>query len=324
MAETRSPKVLVTGCSGFVGGHLVAALRDRVPEVEVVGTTHGVAGALDGTVRMVPLDVTDRAATEAVVAAERPDAVVHLAALSHVTDSAADPTRTLSVNLLGTLNLADAVLDHAPEARFLFVGSSEAYGRTLARWDRPLDEDAPFAPNNPYATSKAAADLLVGELAARRGLRAVRFRPFNHTGPGQDARFVVPAFARQIARIEAGAQEPVVRVGDLTARREFLDVRDVVRAYADAALRPEPMEGGLALNLATGRPVTIRSVLDTLIGLSGASIRVERDPNRMRPPEAGYAGGDASAAAALGWRATVPLETTLAAVLDSARHGRSG
>ena len=322
MATHSARKIFVTGCGGFVGGHLVNALRSCDPDVHIVGSVFdtSIAAPDAGPVEWVALDVTDQASVEERIRAARPDAVVHLAALSTVTDSVAVPTRTLETNLLGTLNLAQAVLAHAPQARFLFVGSSEAYGATLSHGSHPLDEDAPFAPTNPYATSKAAADLMIGEMAISRGLRSVRFRPFNHTGPGQDPRFVVPAFARQIARIEAGLQEPVLRVGDLTASRDICDVRDVVGAYTAAALGDPALAPGVALNLASGATVTIRQVLDTLVELSIAEVSIVQDADRVRPAEARYVGADISRAQRLlGWQPRRSLRATLTDTLNHFR-----
>ncbi len=174
---------------------------------------------------------------------------------------------------------------------------------------------------NPYATTKAAADLLLGEMA-EAGLQAVRFRPFNHTGPGQSTAFAVPSFAAQIAAIERGEREPVMRVGNLDARRDFLDVRDVVEAYLLAATASS-LPRGVVLNLASGEPRRIGDVLDALLRLSSVAIRVERDPALMRPSDVPVTAGNAARARALlGWRPSIPWETTLRDVLDD--HRRRG
>lgn len=316
--------ILVTGSTGFVGRHLVAALRARGTELRIVGTQQGGEGQMDigtlGVDQLLTLDVTVQQDVDHLVAETVPDVVIHLAALSHVQDAALAPRHTFAVNTIGTLNLADAVLRSAAESRFLYVGSAEAYGATLARWPVPVDEDAPLEPVNSYATSKAAADLMVGELAVRRGLQAVRFRPFNHTGPGQDARFVVPSFARQIARIEAGRQEAVLRVGTLTARRDMLDVRDVVNAYATAALMERPPAPGTIVNLASAGTSTIQSLLDRLLAMAIIPIGVEQDPALVRSPEQGYSGGDAGRAERLlFWNTNHSIEQTLRDVLDAFR-----
>lgn len=307
-------RILITGADGFVGRWLVEGLGQQMPDAHIIGASSA-APVMEG-VEGRACDVTDRAATDALIAGSRPDAVVHLAALSSVTQAQDAPLETWNVNLTGTLNLADAVLAHVPQARFLFAGSSESYGATFARWPGPLDEDAPLSPNNPYAASKAAADLAVGALAASEGLHAVRFRPFNHTGPGQDERFVIPAFASQIARIEGGRQEPVMQVGDLRARREFLDVRDIVNAYIAALTRPEPLPDGTVLNLATGNPIPVGDMLNQLIAMSQQEIAVKVDPERVRGEETPFAGGDARRAAdLLGWTPIFSLRKTLESVL---------
>jgi GDP-4-dehydro-6-deoxy-D-mannose reductase len=265
------------------------------------------------------LDITSRPEVDAAIADIRPTAVLHLAALAAQSDAEANPVRAWEVNVLGALNLARAVLEHAPEALFLFVGSSEAYGASFNLVDGPLSEDALLLPMNSYATTKAAADLLMGQFA-HRGLRAIRFRPFNHTGPGQTENYVVPAFARQVARIEKGLQEAVIEVGAIDGERDFLDVRDVVRAYAAAMMNPGDLERGIALNLASGRPQAIRSVLDRLIRLAGIEVEIRVDPARywqnmvMRTW-----GNNQRAKAVLGWEPAIAFDQSLADVLDDWR-----
>ncbi len=231
-------RILVTGAGGFVGRHLARTLREAFPEAEIVGTCLS-DPAVSG---LQSLDVLDQAQTEALVRAFQPHACIHLAAVASVGGVRSNPDHAWRVNLLGTVGLARAVLHYAPECRFVFASSAELYGRSF-RSGEPLDEDALPNPINPYAATKAAADLAVGALAAD-GLQAVRLRPFNHTGPGQSDDYVVAAFARQIARIEAGQQPPVLRVGALDPRRDFLDVRDVCEAYA-ACLRAPSLEPGI-------------------------------------------------------------------------------
>lgn len=312
-------RILITGVDGFVGGWLVAALRDALPDADLVGTSTAPGKSSVG-VRTVSLDLLDSASIDTVVAAERPSAVIHLAAVSTVAAARADSAGAMHVNLLGTMHLAESVLRHVPEARFVYVSSSDIYGRTFTERTVPLDEDAPLAPLNAYATSKAAADLLVGQLSASDRLRALRLRPFNHTGPGQDARFVVPSFGQQIARIECGLQPPVIRVGNLESFREFLDVRDVVRAYVCAVMAPIELCNGRAINLSCGRPIKVREMLDRLIALASTPVSVVVDPDRYRPETEHFAGGDARRAhQLLDWRPEIPLDATLGDVLDAER-----
>jgi GDP-4-dehydro-6-deoxy-D-mannose reductase len=257
-------------------------------------------------------------AVAALIAARRPAAVVHLAAVSAVGRSVHSPRQTWDVNLGGTLNLVLALQAHAPDAHLLFVSSAEVYGETFAE-GRPLREDEPLRPLNPYAASKAAAEVLVGQ-AARAGLFATIARPFNHTGPGQSADFVVPAFAAQIAAAEAGLAPPVVRVGDLEPTRDFLDVRDVADAYVRILERRRELPNGAVLNIASERSYRIGDVLQELLHLSKASIAVEVDQARLRPNAIMSVAGDASKARKLlGWEPALVLVETLRAVLDSAR-----
>ena len=309
-----SPRILVTGAGGFVGGWMTARLRAALPEAKVMGAGRGGADGLS-------LDVTQAAEVDALVARFRPTALVHLAGMASPVRAQAEPRAAWDVNLFGTLNLAEAMLRHAPEARFVQAGSSEVYGGSFNAAGGTVNEGALLAPLNPYATTKAAADLLLGEMAAA-GLHAVRVRPFNHTGPGQSTAFAVPAFASQIAAIERGEREPVLRVGNLDTRRDFLDVRDVVEAYLLAATVPG-LPRGIVLNVASGEPRRIGDVLDALLAMSGAVIRIERDPALMRPSDVPVTAGDAARARALlGWRPRIPWETTLRDVLDD--HRRRG
>ena len=304
------PRILVTGAGGFVGGWMTVRLRAALPGAEVMGA--GVAGG-------PALDVTQAAEVDALVGRFRPTAVIHLAGVSSPVRAWAEPRTAWDVNLFGTLNLAEAVIRHAPEARFVQAGSSEVYGGSFNAAGGTVDEGALLAPLTPYATTKAAADLLLGEMA-EAGLDAVRVRPFNHTGPGQATAFAVPAFAAQIAAIERGEREPVLRVGNLDARRDFLDVRDVVEAYLLAATVPG-LPRGVVLNVASGEPRRIGDVLDALLALSRAVIRVEHDPALMRLSDVPVTVGDAARARALlGWCPTIPWEQTLRDVLDDHRR----
>ncbi len=310
----RSTRILVTGAGGFVGGWMIRRLAVALPGAVVLPVGRGDQGGPS-------LDVTRTADVDAVVARFRPTVVIHLAGMSSLIQARAEHRAAWNVNLFGTLNLAEAVMRHVPDARFVQAGSSEVYGGSFNANGGTVDEDTPLAPLNPYATTKAAADLLLGEMA-ETGLQAVRFRPFNHTGPGQSTAFVVSSFAAQIAAIEHGEREPVMRVGNLDARRDFLDVRDVVEAYLLAATAPS-LPRGLVLNLASGEPRRIGDILDALLGLSSVPIHVERDPALMRPSDVPVTAGNAARARAqLGWRPSIPWEVTLSDVLDD--HRRRG
>ena len=302
MAATDPRRILITGASGFVGRHLLPALRTAYPAAEMFDAQ---------------FDVTDRTAVHNAVRDTRPDACIHLAAVSAVADARRDPDRAWRVNLHGTLDLARAVLEHAPDCRLLFASTSEIYGRSFQAGSA-LDESALPAPMNAYAATKAAADVALGAMA-NDGLRVVRLRLFNHSGPGQSDAFVLPAFARQIARIEAGLQAPPLRVGGLDSMRDFLDVRDVCRAYAGCV--SVDLAPGTILNIASGVPRRIGDVLDALLALAGLRTEVVTDAQRLRGTEIKSASGDASRARRLlGWVPAIPWTQTLADVLADWRQ----
>ncbi|OWU61402.1 epimerase, partial [Staphylococcus aureus] len=219
------------------------------------------------------------------------------------------------------LNMAFSVLSSAPDCKFIYASSSEVYGVTFEENNgRPVDERSLLQPKKMYGAAKAAADIAVGQMFYD-GLRSIRFRPFNHTGPGQADSFVVSAFAKQVAEIMEGRIKPVIEVGNLDAFRDFLDVRDVVRAYVTAALSEIPQAEGKVFNLASGRIVQIRTILETLIRLSGHDIEVAVSPERVRPLEVPVAFGDPKAARQVfNWYPTIDLEMTISSVLNYWRH----
>ena len=301
---TAAPqRILLIGGSGFVGQHLRIALSRAYPAAELRAPT---------------VDVRDVAAIAAMVAAEQPDVCVHLAAVATVAAAGQDEDLAWQVNLHGSLHLARALLRHAPACQMLFVSSADAYGGT-AGGAAPIDENTPLAPTNAYAATKAAADLALGSMAAH-GLRVVRLRPFNHTGPGQSADFVVPSFARQVARIAAGLQPPVLDVGNLDTWRDFTDVRDVCAAYVACIDRREALEPGTILNLCSGQARRIGDVLDELLALAGVTAEVRAARARLRSADARRGFGDAARARALlGWAPAIPWSRTLRDVLEDWR-----
>jgi GDP-4-dehydro-6-deoxy-D-mannose reductase len=307
--------ILVTGAAGFVGGHLLPALRAAFAGAPIVGT--GLAGDADEI-----LDITDRAAAARLLARLQPDFCIHLAGISAIGAAKADPGLAWDVNFHGTLNIAGGILAGAPACRMIFISSSECYGGSFRPGLR-LDESAPLAPMNLYAATKAAAEMALCALAAD-GLRLLRLRPFNHTGPGQREDFVVPAFAGQIARIEAGQAPPEIAVGALTPERDFLDIRDICAAYVASVAHFDSLPNNQVLNLCSGRAVTIGDVLGRLLALSRCPITVRQDPGRLRPVEIARATGDpARALAALNWQPRCSLDQTLRSVLEAARRGVS-
>jgi GDP-4-dehydro-6-deoxy-D-mannose reductase len=265
------------------------------------------------------MDVTDAAAVSAAIGRHKPTHVINLAGLAVPAVASANPKAAWQVHVHGVLNLAEAILDKAPDCWLLNAGSGLVYGES-AKSGLPLDENTLLAPVDEYAVTKAAADLALGALT-RRGLKAVRFRPFNHTGPGQAESFVIPAFAMQIAKIEAGLAPPVIRVGNLDVERDFLDVRDVVNAYALAVRHTVGFEEpGIILNIASGVPRCIGNILEWLLERSQVKISIEQDPMRLRPSDLPRIVGDASRLRQrLGWMPTHSFDETLAAVLNDCR-----
>jgi len=309
------PRVLITGSTGFVGAHLAQRLKTQFgAEIDVVLTSKEAEVGELGAVQA--LDITDEGAVARAVDSIRPTHLVHLSAISAPAEAASDPRLAWEVNTLGTRAVAEAIVRYAPDCRLVYASTGLIYG-AAATVDRPFTEDSLLAPVSEYAVTKAAADLLVGAMA-RRGLKSVRLRLFNHTGPGQSELFVVPSIAAQIARIEAGIQEPTVRVGRLDGLRDFLDVRDVTAAYVAVIERSAALPANPILNIASGKGHDIGSVLAQLLSLSSAKIEVAAtapaDPGASAPDNLI---GDATAAARLlSWKPRYALRDTLESVLN--------
>jgi len=268
---------------------------------------------LQGRVTFISADLNDLDQVVSALRTARPDVIFHLAGQSNVPRSFADPANTLLTNILGQLHLFQAVLRLHHDPILLVASSNEIYGKVQPA-ELPLDEGTPLRPVSPYAVSKAAQDLLTYQYHVSHALRTIQMRPFNHIGPRQSEHFVASAFAAQIARIEAGQQEPVLRVGNLSAERDFTDVRDVARAYECAVARGQI---GLAYNLGSGHAVSIRWLLDTLLTYGECDIAVEPDPSRMRPADVPRVVCDSSRFRDhTGWSPQIPLEQTLYDVLE--------
>ena len=311
-------RILVTGASGFVGRRLVLALRQQLPPNASIIPMSQRSGNDPDLGQSNPLDVTRREAVERAIDKLAPTHVVHLAGISAPLRIKDDPQGAWTTNVMGTLKLAHAILGAFPTCRLIFAGSGLVYGGCAP--GRAFEEDSPLRPVNEYAAMKAAADLALGALA-RRGLNVVRLRLFNHTGSGQTEAFVVPGFAAQIARIEAGLQPPVISVGNLDTVRDFLDVDDVIAAYVQVVLRAEVLPAGQVLNIASGVPRRIGSILDDLLGLCAVPITVRTEPGRVQAGEAPYSVGDASAARRiLNWTPRTDFRATLGGVLSHWRQ----
>lgn len=308
-------QALITGAGGFVGGYLCTYLLEHT-DWELMGTVYpGPVRAEQQRprLRLKRVDLRSPEGVQVLVDETQPDFLFHLAAQSFVPSSFADPWDTLENNIRAQLNLMEAVRKSGREVRVLVVGSNEEYGAPKPG-ELPQTEENPLRPNNPYAVSKVAQDFMGLQYHLAYGIPVVRVRPFNHTGPGQSPRFVVPAFASQVARIESGRQQPVIKVGNLDASRDFSDVRDIVRAYYLAVMHSEL---GEVYNLASGQPQSVRSMLEKLLSYSEVNVEVERDPSRYRPVDVPVVYGSAEKfRQQTGWEPQVPFEQTLRDTLD--------
>ena len=295
-------RVLVTGGNGFVGGFAIEALRARGDEVFAAGR-----GATD----MMPLDLGDSLNLRGVIDIAQADAVVHLAAQAFVPQSIADPLETFDVNAMGTARLLEAIRAARDAGgispRVLIISTAEVYGAQSPN-AFPLKETASLHPANPYAASKVAAEAYSLAAARTYGLDVMVARAFNHIGPGQNERFAVASFASQLARIARGGP-PELLVGELSAERDFLDVRDVVAAYLALLDRGER---GEIYNVCSGSAISIRDVLRRLVTTARVAVEIREDPARMRPSDTPLFVGDGTKLrAATGWSPQIPLATSL-------------
>ena len=293
---TPSGRSFVTGGGGFAGRHLL----DLLPGATAPSRAE--------------LDMLDGAAVRAAIREAAPDAVWHLAALASVGRSWDAPAATIAENVAMTANLLEAMREEAQAATLVLISSGEIYGPPERL---PVDEDAPLRPQNPYAVSKAACDLLGGQYADATGLRVVRLRPFNHTGPGQSDDYVVGTLTRQVAEAEAaGHAEAVVHTGNPDSARDFTDVRDVVRAYVAAA----GLDAGV-YNVASGRAVSVRELIGLVRAAARIPVRHEVDPARVRAHDVAEVRGSADRLqAATGWTPEIPLDQTVADTLEAWRR----
>ncbi len=295
-------RALVTGGLGFVGRWLTAHLADEGDDVTAIDAE---------------TDVTDEEAVERAMEASQPDAVYHLAARAHVGESWRDPLDVLRVNVLGTAAVLAAARRGAPEATVLVVSSAEVYG-ALAPEELPVGEGARLRPSTPYAASKAAAEQVAIQAWLGYGQRAVVVRPFNHVGPGQSPNFAVPALARRVLEARRDGSRELV-VGTVTTRRDFTDVRDVVRAYRLLVVRAEP---GEVYNVCSGNDVAIADVVARLMALTGVELRMVTDPELVRPVDTPVLRGDPSRlVSATGWAPAIPFDKTLRDVLSDLERG---
>jgi GDP-4-dehydro-6-deoxy-D-mannose reductase len=297
-------RAVVTGGLGFVGRHLVAHLREAGDEVTILDRHGGQR-----------VDITDGSAVAAAVADAAPEAVYHLAGWADVGGSWTDPVAVLRVNAEGTLHVLRACTAAGVD-RVLAVASADVYG-VVTEEELPLTEASPLRPTSPYAASKLAADALALQAFLGHGLGVVRVRPFNHLGPGQSEQFVAPAIAARIARAERDGTD-TIPVGNLSARRDLTDVRDVVRAYRLLVERGDP---GEVYNVCSGVDVSIQALADLLVGLARRPVRLVTDPALLRPVDLPVLRGDATRLhAATGWKPEIPIEQTVADLLNDMRQ----
>ncbi|OGK10272.1 MAG: GDP-mannose 4,6-dehydratase [Candidatus Riflebacteria bacterium RBG_13_59_9] len=309
-------KALITGITGFAGSHLAEFLLAGGHQVFGTRRVRSPMEDLAEVAERVTLfdcELTDTSAVRSVLADVKPEFIFHLAAQSFVQASWAYPGYTLFNNLSAQLNVLEAVRELKLDPRIQIACSSEEYGR-VEKNDLPLTEETPLRPLSPYGVSKVAQDLLGFQYYTSYGMRIVRTRAFNHTGPRRGEVFATSNFAKQLVESELGKRKPVIQVGNLSAQRDFTDVRDVVRAYYLACTEGEP---GEVYNICSGQSVSLQEVLNMLIELSGCEVTVEVDPARLRPSDVQILRGDASKlTAATGWQPTIQLRQTLEDLLN--------
>ena len=292
-------KILITGAGGFVGKHLIKRLQDNHHELVALGIGCDKEEFQKKDIPLYAVDILDEEAVGQCMEEEKPDAVIHLAAISNVPLSWEKPGLTAEVNVKGTINVFLAFAHSNPKGVFLNIGSSDEYGLT-AKQGIPLTEDMPCQPQNPYAISKLCAEQMLLQLGKKHSVKVISTRSFNHFGPGQAKGFVVSDFASQVAEIERGEREPVLKVGDLSAVRDFTFVTDVVDAYALLLEKNAPTG---VYNICSGKAVKIQEILDVLLSLAKADIRVETDATKLRPAEVSYFVGNADKIEkATGWK----------------------
>lgn len=340
-------RVLITGVTGMAGSHLAEyclglegievfgtyrwrSRFDNLADLERSGRINFVAGggnvveiarlraavdstAVAGKLNLLVADLADASSVRRLVAAIRPDRVFHLAAQSFVPGSWNAPAETINVNVIGQINLFEAIREAEIDPRVHIAGSSEEYGLVYEH-EVPMKESNPFRPLSPYAVSKVAQELLAYQYNRSHGLKTVVTRGFNHTGPRRGDIFVTSSFAKQIAEIERGKRPPVIEVGDLTSKRDWTDVRDTVRAYWLALEKGEP---GEVYNVGSGTCWSIGEMLDVLLTHTSAQVEVRQEASRMRPSDVKILWADvAKFRAATGWAPEIPFTTTMRDLLD--------
>jgi len=311
-------RVLITGITGFAGSHLAEYILANHPEAEIYGIVRwrsrmdNIVGILD-KVHFLEADLKDMVSLRAALAASKPDRIFHLAAQSFVPTSWKCPAETFAINAIGQINLFESILSLDLKPRVQIAGSSEEYGQVFSD-EIPMKETNPLRPLSPYAVSKVSQDLLAFQYYKSYGLRAVRTRGFNHTGPRRGDVFVTSSFAKHIAEIEKKKRPPVINVGNLEAKRDFTDVRDMVRAYW---LSLEKGIEGDVYNIGSGQAYSMQELLDLLMSLSRTKMEVRVDPERLRPSDVPVLLADSSKFRTLtGWQPRIPFKQTILDLLN--------
>lgn len=304
-------KGLVIGAAGFVGRYLIREMKENSIEPYVTKLPHE---RLDGVEAWVyDLDIMDKEAIVALLMEIRPDYIFHLAAQSSVGLAWKNPILTVDVNIKGSINVMDAVRELFYKPRVLLIGSGEEYGH-IQPGESPITETNLLRPGNIYAATKACQNMIGNIYSKAYDMELMMVRAFNHIGPGQAPMFVVSDFCKQVVEIEKGLREPVMMVGNLAARRDFTDVRDVVKAYVALVQKGEP---GETYNVGSGNAREIRQILDLIISMSDKDVRVEIDPNKIRPVDVPIIEADITKLNRLtGWKPQIPFEQTVKETLD--------
>lgn len=309
-------KVLITGIAGFVGSYLAEeclSYGDEVYGLKRPGQSHSHLDGIVGRIHVHDVDLRDAMAMMNLLYKVRPEKIFHLAAQSFVPLSWKSPADTFNTNVIGQVNLFEAILELGIDPWVLIAGSSEEYGMVRPE-ETPIREENPLRPLSPYAVSKVTQDLMAYQYFKSHGIKTIRTRAFNHTGPRRNDLFVISSFCSQVARIEAGLAEPVIRVGNLDAIRDFSDVRDIVCAYRLALEKCEP---GEVYNICSGKGLKIRDLLEIVLSKTSASVEVKQDPERMRPSDLPIVVGSYDKFnKATKWRPLISIEETIDDLLE--------
>ncbi|MGH7245773.1 MAG: GDP-mannose 4,6-dehydratase [Candidatus Levyibacteriota bacterium] len=315
-------KIFITGITGFAGSHLAQYLLSQkthtVSGTYLTESSLATVSEFRDDLQLISLNLLDGNAVSETIEKEKPDVIFHLAALTSPSDSFTNPSETMTNNITAQVNLLEAVKHvDLQKTKILIVSSAEVYG-LVEKENLPIDEETPFRPTNPYAVSKLAQDFLGLQYFLSHKLSIIRVRPFNHIGPRQSPSFVVSAFAKKIAEIEKKIKEPVLTVGNLEAKRDFTDVRDMVQAY-DVLMQKGTI--GDVYNIGSGKSYKIKDILDMLLSFSSVKISVQEDPVLLRPldnPE--LVSDNSKIQAATGWQPTIAIEKTLQDTLEYWRN----